>query len=283
MIKRISRAAFFCAIGALFLSASEFSGPPLVGDAFHKMYSSDFSGAQNTISQYISEKPNDPLGYAVRASAFLFAELDRLGILESEFFESDKKISDGRQKLKPDRAAHDGFYAAVGKAQELAQATLDKNPNDTQALFAMCLSLGEMVDYMALIEKKQLSSLSVNKRSYREAKHLLQVDPLFVDANLTTGFTEYLVGSLPVVVRWFVKFDDVKGNKEQGFTSLKLVAKNGNYLRPLAKILLAAGYLREKQPAESQKLLAELKNEYPSNTLIQKEFSKVSASLERKP
>ena len=282
MITLLSRTSLLGATFSLILSASEFSGPPLVGDAFHKMYSSDFSGAQSTIAQYITEKPGDPLGYAVRASAFLFAELDRLGILESEFFESDKKISDDRHKMKPDRAAHDGFYAAIGKSQELAQATLDKNPNEPQALFAMCLSLGELVDYMALIEKKQLSSLSVNKRSYREAKHLLQVDPSFIDANLTTGFTEYLVGSLPVVVRWFVKFDDVKGNKEQGFKNLQVVAKNGNYLRPLAKILLAAGYLREKQPAESQKLLAELKNEYPSNPLIQKEFAKVTTSLERK-
>ena len=271
--------AILCLLALFCSAAGPSAASPLVDEAFHKMYSSDFAGAQATIGRYIAEKPQDPLGYTVRASSFLFSELDRLGILESEFFESDKRISDNRKKLKPDPAARDGFYAAVDKAQALAQVTLDKNPNDPQALFAMCLSLGELVDYMALVEKKQLASLSVNKRAYRDAKHLLQVDPSFVDANLTTGFTEYLVGSLPTVVRWFVKFDDVKGNKEEGFKNLRIVAENGNYLKPLAKILLAAGYLREKKPLESQKLLADLAHEYPSNALIKKEYAKVSAGL----
>jgi len=255
------------------------TGPPLVSEAFNKMYSSDFPGAQNVISRYIAEQPHDPLGYAVRGSAFLFSELDRLGILESEFFESDRRISDSRKKLRPDKAAHDAFYAATDKAQALAQATLDKNPNDPPALFSMCLTLGELVDYMALVEKKQIASLSVNKRAYRDAKHLLQVDPSFTDAYLTTGFTEYLVGTLPLVVRWFVKFDDVQGNKEQGFQNLRLVANGGNYLKPLAKILLAAGYLREKKPVESQKVLAELSRQFPTNKLIQSEYAKVTARL----
>lgn len=255
------------------------TGPPLVGEAFHRMYSSDFSGAQTVIGRYISEQPQDPLGYAVRASALLFSELDRLGILESEFFESDRRISDSGKKLRPDKQIHDDFYAAIDKAQVLAQATLGKNPNDAPALFAMCLALGQTGDYMALVEKKQIASLSVNKRAYREAKHLIQVDPSFTDAYLTTGFTEYLVGTLPLVLRWFVKFDDVQGNKEQGFENLRLVATRGNYLKPLAKILLAAGYLREKKVAESQKLLGELFREYPKNHLIQNELAKMNARL----
>lgn len=261
------------------LTAERPPSPPLVTEAFHKMYSSDFAGAQTVISRYIAEQPQDPLGYAVRGSTYLFSELDRLGILETEFFESDRRISDDRKKPKPDKAAHDGFYAALGKAESLAQATLDKNPDDPQALFAMCLTLGEIVDYTALVEKKQIASLSVNKRSYRNAKHLLQVDPSFVDARLTTGFTEYLIGTLPLVVRWFVKFDDVQGNKDAGFKNLRVVAQEGNYLKPLAKILLAAGYLREKKPVESQKLLAELSQEFPDNALFRKEYAKVTARL----
>jgi len=271
---------FFVFLAPIAGRAAEASaGPPLIGEAFHRMYSSDFSGAQTVIGRYISEQPRDPLGHAVRASALLFSELDRMGILESEFFESDRRISDSGKKLHPDKKIHDDFYAAIDKAQVLAQATLEKNPNDAPSLFAMCLALGETGDYMALVEKKQIASLSINKRAYREAKHLIQVDPSFTDAYLTTGFTEYLVGTLPLVVRWFVKFDDVQGNKEQGFQNLRLVATRGNYLKPLAKILLAAGYLREKKLAESQKLLGELSHEYPKNRLIQNELAKMNARL----
>ncbi len=253
-----------------------------MADAFHRMYSLDFAGAQRLIGGYIAAHPQDPFGYAVRGSAFLYAELNRMGILESEFFESDHRISDSRTKLHPDKQAHDGFYAAVEKAESLAQATLDQHPDDPHALFARCLSLGEMGDFMALVEKRQIASLSVNKRAYRDAKHLLAVDPSFTDAYLTTGFTEYLVGTLPVVVRWFVKFDDVQGNKERGFQNLRIVAERGTYLKPLAKILLAAGYLREKKFSEAQKLLQDLSKEFPSNPLFQKEYAKVTARIQNR-
>ena len=96
---------------------------------------------------------------------------------------------------------------------------------------------------------------------------------------MTTGFSEYLVGSLPFFIRWFVRFDDVKGSKEQGIQNLQLVAQSGRYLKPFAKFLLAIAYLREKKPQESEKILASLAMEYPENPLIRKELGKLSARL----
>jgi hypothetical protein len=143
------------------------------------------------------------------------------------------------------------------------------------------MALGELGDYVALVEKRQLASLSVTKRAYREAKALLAVDGNYYDAYLTTGFTEYLVGSLPVVVRWFVKFDDVQGDKDKGFRTLDLVANKGHYLKALAKILMATGYIREKKPLEAQKLLVDLTREYPANPLLKREYQKISVRIQR--
>jgi hypothetical protein len=254
---------------------------PTFDEAFHRLYSFDFPGAQQIIDRYIASKPEDPMGYTIKAATYVYSEFDRMGILESEFFASDKSISDPRHKLKPDPKAHDDFYANINKAQALAQDTLDKTPNDAQARFALCLALGELSDYVALVEKHQLASLSVTKRAYREAKSLLAIDGSYYDAYLTTGFTEYLVGSLPGIVRWFVKFDDVEGDKSKGFRTLDLVANKGHYLRALAKILLATGYIREKKPLEAQKLLLDLTREYPANPLLKREYQKISVVIQR--
>jgi hypothetical protein len=254
---------------------------PVFDEAFHRLYSFDFPGAQSLMDRYIAGKPDDPMGYAINAATYVYSEFDRMGILETEFFESDKTISDSRHKLKPDPKARDAFYANINKAQALAQATLDKTPNDPQALFAMCMALGELSDYVALVEKHQMASLSVTKRTYRVAKALLAIDGSYYDAYLTTGFTEYLVGSLPVVVRWFVKFDDVQGDKEKGFRILELVADKGHYMKTLAKILMATGYIREKKPLQAQKLLADLTGEYPSNPLLKNEYQKISVRIQR--
>lgn len=252
---------------------------PALDQAFSHLYSSDFDGAHAILNGYIGQNPNDPVGYAVRGSAYLFFELDRLGILESEFFEDNGAITDKKKVLRPDPKVRDLFYAAIGKAQSLGKASLQKNPDDTNALFALCLASGNLTDYVALIEKHQMQSLAINKEGYRYAKHLLQIAPDFYDAYLTTGFTEYLIGSIPLVFRWFVKFDDVQGDKNAGVKKLEVVARDGHYLKPFAKILLATADLRAKRYGEARALLVQLTQSYPQNPLLRRELDRLSARM----
>jgi hypothetical protein len=249
-----------------------------IDQAFTRMYNTDFPGAQAHLDRYISAQPSDPLGYAVRASAYMFSELNRLGILESEFFSDDKRIIE-KKRLKPDAAVRDKLFQAIGAAQSRATEILASHPDDQNALFAMAITQGVTMDYTALIEKRQLGSLSYARRASNCAQRLVKINPQFYDAYLTTGLSEYLLGSLPFYIRWFVHFDGVDGSKDAGIRNLQLVARSGHYLRPFAKILLAVVYLREKQPRETQKLLADLTSEYPENSLLHKELAKVSSQV----
>lgn len=266
-----------------FLLAPCFAAPPanstpVIDDAFTRMYNTDFAGAHAALNRYVADHPADPFGYAVDASAYLFSELDRLGILESEFFSDDKRIIE-KKKLKPDPEVRGKFLQAVNDAQAHGLKTLESNANDQNALFAMAITQGVIMDYTALVEKRQLSSLAPARRANNYAQQLLKANPQYYDAYLTTGLSEYLLGSLPFYVRWFVHFDGVNGDKNTGIENLKLVARSGHYLRPFAKILLAVCYLREKQPRETQKLLAELTTEFPGNPLLRQELAKVNDTL----
>jgi hypothetical protein len=255
-------------------------GPPEVEEAFQKLYNFNFPAANQILDRYIAAHPADPLPYAVRASADLFFELDRLGILEEEFFMSDDRIAE-KKNLKPDAANRARFLQAIQDAQSRARTVLADHPRDRAALFAMCMSQGLATDYMALVEKHQIRSLTSAKTSNRYAQELLQIDPQYYDAYLSTGITEYLVGSLPFFIRWFVHFENVQGNKEKGIQNLILVAERGHYLRPFAKILLGIAYMREKKPQRTEQLLAELTRDYPQNPLLRKELGKVQAILQR--
>lgn len=252
---------------------------PEIDQAFTRMYNTDFRAAQQCLDRYIAAQPSDPLGHAVQASGYLFSELDRLGILESEFFESDKRINE-KKKLKPDLEVKTKLFRALADAQTRGSAVLATHPEDQNALFSMAITNGVLMDYTALVEKRQLSSLTPARSANTFAQRLIKVNPQFYDAYLTTGLSEYLLGSLPFFVKWFVHFDGVNGSKNQGIENLQLVARSGHYLRPFAKILLAIVYLREKQPRETQKLLAALSSEYPENPLLRKELAKVSAQLD---
>ncbi len=244
-------------------------------DAFDRMYRHDFPAAQQILSQYIAQHPKDPLGYTMKSAAYLFAELDRLQILESEFFGNDKRIADKKQ-VKADPAVRTAVYENLEKARELAHATLAGAPEDKNALFAVCISFGIQTDYMALIEKKQLRSLSAARESHNWALKLLKLDSTFYDAYLTTGLSEYLLGSVPFFVRWVLRFEDTKGSKNVAVENLQKVAANGRYFRPFAKVLLAIIHLREKRPLQAEMQLVELHHEFPENPLFKKEMEKLA-------
>jgi hypothetical protein len=132
---------------------------------------------------------------------------------------------------------------------------------------------------MALIEKKQFGSLSPTKRGNTYAQQLLRLDPKYSDAYVTAGFTEYVVGSLPFFVRWFVHWDGVSGSKEIGKQHLETAAREGHYLAPFAKILLAIAAVREKRTGDAQKIMADLTHDFPTNPLFRKELAKLNGRL----
>jgi len=248
---------------------------PEIAEAFDHLYNFNFPAAHADVDRYIGAHPREPLGYAVRAVAYLFYELDRLGVLESQFLTSDKHIADKRY-VRPDPDVRAKFLRAVDDATSRAQAALAADPRDRQALFAMSIVEGVTTDYMAFVEKHQIASLSPAKRSNSYAQQLLKLNPPCVDAYITAGISEYMVGSLPFFIRWFVRFDNVQGSKEQGVKNLEEVVHDGHYFKPFAKILLAIIDLREKRPHESEKLLESLARDYPSNPLFRRELARMT-------
>ncbi len=238
------------------------------------MYNVDFAGANRILDGYVHENPTDPMGHTFRASSDLFFELDRLKVLEGEFFADDKRIADKRG-LKPDPNLRNSFFAAMDRAKQAANQRLKQNPTDSDALFALAINSGMAMDYTALIEKRQISSLTMAKEAQRLALQVLKVDPGYTDAYLTTGSTEYLLGSLPFFVKWFVKFDDAQGDKLLAVKKLERVVDGGRYLGPFAKILLSLIHLREKRLPQTVRLLDELTREFPENPLFKKELVRV--------
>jgi len=250
-----------------------------IEDALGRMYNFDFPASHEVLDRVIAQHPQDPLPYAFRASAFLFYELDRLQVLQSDFFLDDNKIADKKKKLEPDPAVRDRFLKAVNDTESRAQTALTANPDDRNALFAMSISQGVATDYMAFVEKHQISSLSVAKRSNAYAQRLLKLDPKFYDAYLTAGISEYMIGSLPFFIRWFVHFDNIDGSKKAGVDRLQLVSREGRYFRPFSKILLATIALREKRPQVAHQYLQELARDYPGNPLFRRELAKLTSTI----
>jgi len=249
-----------------------------IDKAFIRLYNFDFKGAHSILNENIRINPSDPLSYSVQSAAYLFDEMYRLRILETEFFTDDNKIS-GKQNLKSDPEIRNEIYQSLGQAREKALARINVNPADRDALFAMCMSAGVETDYTAFIERRQWRGLKMARQANEYAQRLLHMNPPFYDAYHTSGTIEYIVGSLPFFLRWFIHFDQIEGDKNAGIQNLKTVAQHGRYFGPFARILLAVIYLREKNNQQAEKLMAELCREFPENPLYKKELVSIRSKL----
>src|SRR6266496_1671612 len=278
MGRRITAAVCVLALlGAIPAKAAELSVtvPPL-DRGFQLLYNLDFAQAHGIFAAYEQSHPDDPLGPTSDAAGQLFSEFHRLGILESQFFEDDKKFDD-RAKMIPDPAVRARFDAAVVRAESLAQARLAKNAKDKNALFAMTLCNGLEADYAALIEKRNIASLHYTKESTKWAEQTLAADPTNYDAHIAGGISKYIIGSMAAPVRWLVRLGGVSGDKQEGVKELKVVAERGHYLAPFADILLAIAYVRDHDKKHAREVLAALRDEFPANPLFPQEIARLDA------
>ena len=247
---------------------------PELDTGFHFLYELKPEQAHRQFEAWQKSHPEDPLGSASEAAAYLFEECYRQGVLTSEFFLDDKRFL-GKIPLKPDPELRAAFFAADKQAQDLAQLQLKTNPDDPNALFSMSLSLGMQADYASFIDKRQLDSLKKIRQADTYSKKLLKIVPDAADAYLGVGTANYFIGSQPILKRFFLVFVGIKGDKKAGIQQIEFAADHGHYLRPFAKIMLALAALREKKPEVARTQLHELVVEFPENQLFASELAKL--------
>jgi hypothetical protein len=123
------------------------------------MYDLQFEEAHRTFSAWEQLHPDDPLGPTSDAAAYLFSELDRLGVLQSELFVDDEKFSES-PKLTADPATRQAFDKALARSEQVADGVLARSQQAGNALLAKIMNLGLRSDYLALIEKRYLAPLA---------------------------------------------------------------------------------------------------------------------------
>ncbi len=255
------------------ISASLGPAAPL-DHGFRQMYNLQFSEAHSTFQEYIKANPADPFGSTADAAAYLFDEFNRLGVLQTELFVDNDKFK-GREKPLPDPAIRDRFNAAIARSQKLADAILQRSPNDRNALFASVLNQGLESDYLAMVEKRDLAALAYTKHAGQTAEKLLSVDPNCYDAYLAIGVENYLLGLKPAPVRWILGIYGAETDKDAGIQKLQMTATQGHYLLPFARLLLAVAALRDKNRPEAKALLQNLAQEFPNNELYRQELARL--------
>jgi tetratricopeptide (TPR) repeat protein len=162
---------------------------------------------------------------------------------------------------------------------------LQRNPRDPQALYVLGATESLRAAFAATVERRFIAALSSGSSGVETQRDVLKLDPNFHDAELAIGMYDYIVGTLPLPVRMLASIAGAHGSKRRGIQTLERVAKEGQWTRDDAKVLLIAIYKKEKRFPEALALSRELHEKYPRNYLFSLETadSLVSqAAIERK-
>ena len=123
------------------------------------LYNLEFAEAEKQFQSWQSQHPDSALGPAAEGAGLLFAEFDRMGILESEFLTDDSSFKE-KKKPSPDPQLRARLDSVLGRSEDLASKRLANSPQDADALFAMTMVYGLKADYAALIEDRKSTRLN---------------------------------------------------------------------------------------------------------------------------
>ncbi len=259
------------------LGSPAFTTVPELSAGFDLLYEQRFPEARKVFTSWESRNPDEPFGEIAIAASYLFEELDRQGVLTSNFFLDEKKFLRGIDGI-PDSERMRHFQEALAKARQLAHDRLHGNPKDNEGLFALTLAAGMESDALSILEKKHLEGLKRMKEANKYAQQLLAQRPDAADVYIAPGIANYIVGSLNSGSRFALWFGGIHGNRRLGMAQLAKTAEQGRYLQPFAKIVLALAARRENQIRLAQRLLRELKEQYPNSVLFASEYAKATSA-----
>jgi hypothetical protein len=260
--------------GPMLVHCAQLAQQTTLDQGYREMYNLQFADAHRTFHDWELAHPDDPMAPVSDAAAYLFSEFDRLKILQSELF-VDNHAFFGMRRTAADPVARDRFQRALAQTDELTSRALATEPQDANALLARVLRIGLDADYLALIDKKYLASLSKVKAGRALAEKLISEHPDMYDAYLASGVENYLLSQKPAPVRWVLHATGAQTDKQTGIEKLRITAEKGRYLKPYARLLLAVAALRDRDIPAARQRLEWLAHEFPLNRLYREELSKL--------
>ena len=197
-----------------------------VYSAWLQMYDLKFQEAHITLERWQESHPDDSLGPASDAAAYLFSELTRLGVLESELFIDDNRFKN-RRTWDPDSAVKNSFTKESSRRTSWRTQHCRNRERMLALCFAKALTYGLRADYVALIEGRGLKALSYTKSGRVYANRLMTLQPNACDAYLGPGVENYLLSLKPVALRVLLRFTGSEVDREKGLEQLRKAALEG--------------------------------------------------------
>ncbi len=246
---------------------------------FDALYNLDYRSARAAFEQLVKLDPKHPAGYLDVANGMWAEKLYRTRRLQATTYAGETFFADTKESF--DRDFDRRYRAAIAVAIQVADARLKENPRDAVALYHKGAAHGLLGAYEATITRAFLAALSQSNKSVALHREALKSDPGYIDANLSIGLYNYVIGSLPLPVKVVAALGGVRGSKKRGLALVAKVADEGRTARDAARLLLITLYKREKRYAEALPYLEAFTRQYRANYVARLELADTLMRLGR--
>ena len=241
------------------------------------LYNIDYDKAERDFKEIVKLIPNHPGGHQLLAARVWIKTLYESRRLQGSLYSSESFYSSGDDKVDPKIVTE--FRSHTREAKRLAEAKLKRQPKNIEALDFLANTEGLQAAFEEAVERRHFAALRDGNDAVNHHREVLKLDPKYIDAQITIGLYEYVVGSLPLAVKLIANVGGFRGSKKKGLALLEQVAKEGRWAQDDAKTVLVLLYRREKRFADVLKLTRELSAKYPRNYLLKLETADALVSL----
>ncbi|HWT00941.1 MAG TPA: hypothetical protein VN256_11905 [Pyrinomonadaceae bacterium] len=244
---------------------------------FDALYNLDYETARKNFKEVMRLFPDHPAGPQFLAAALWAKALNESRRLQSSLYNTESFYEE--KEDKPDPRMVEEFRGLTRQAAQLAKARLRRNPKDVEALYFLGTTEGLKAAFSTTIQRSFMSALGDGSSSVDRHREVLKLDPSFRDAELTIGFYDYVVGSLPAPTKALGLLIGVRGSKKRGLATLQRVAAEGRLAQDDARALLIVLFKRERRYADALGMARELSAKYPRNYLLKLEAADALVSM----
>ncbi|HYO63068.1 MAG TPA: hypothetical protein VER08_05365 [Pyrinomonadaceae bacterium] len=243
----------------------------LRSEGFDALYNLDYEAARRRFKELVRLFPDHPAGTQFLAATLWVQTLNESRRLQASLYNTEAFYAKSQEKTDPRIVAE--FRELTETAKRLAQARLARDPRDVEALYFLGATEGLKAAFAGAVERSFMSALSDGRESVSKHRDVLKLDPNYVDAQVTLGMYDYVVATLPLIVKLPAAIGGIRGSKKRGLATLAKVAKEGRFAQDDARTLLIALLKREKRFAEALTYARELAAKYPRNYLFKLEVA----------
>lgn len=237
----------------------------LRAEGYEALFNLDYEGAHRRFQKMVELAPESPVGPQCLAASLWIQQLNESWELKATLY-SDKAYTNGKPKVDSQRVEE--FHKWTRRAKQLAEARLRRDDRDVEALYLLGATEGLEAAFAAAVERKFMPALRTGSSAVAHHRKVLELSPQFYDAELTIGLQDYVIGSLPLPLKMLAGTLGVRGSKKRGLKELELVAREGQWGRDVARVLLVDLYKREKRWDDAIATARELSERYPRNYLF---------------